>query len=172
MQLLSSSLFLCVFFFVFLYFYNPFIVSLTFLFRQNNTCIFFFQVVENYQTQNDPGVLDAMQQLLELTLRSHIPLERHNLVLICPLTDIDECIQKVKNNCSHTCVNSPGSYHCNCTIGFQLSQDKKTCKCPKGFQESANRTSCLGKYQHKDSGSKCSSSSLVELISAFSLSWS
>ena len=78
----------------------------------------------------------------------------HNLVLIFPHTDIDECIQKFKNNCSHTCVNSPGSYYCNCTNGFQLSQDNKTCKCSKGFQESANRTSCLGKYQHKDIGSK------------------
>ena len=61
-----------------------------------------------------------------------------------------------------------------------MSQDNKTCNCPKGFKESANGTMCLGKFQNKDSAGKkkkdnsikCSSSSLVELISTFLSSWS
>ncbi|CAH3144217.1 unnamed protein product [Porites evermanni] len=59
------------------------------------------------------------------------------------IQDIDECNQEFKGNCSHRCVNSPGSYYCKCPNGFQMSQDNKTCKCPKGSQESKNRTVCL-----------------------------
>ena len=75
-----------------------------------------------------------------------------NFVLIWPLTDVDECIQKFKGNCSHACVNNPGGYYCKCPNGFQMSQDNKTCNCPKGFKELANGTMCLGKFQNKDSG--------------------
>ncbi|CAH3178976.1 unnamed protein product, partial [Porites lobata] len=64
-------------------------------------------------------------------------------ISIWSVTDIDECNENVKNNCSHLCINSPGSYYCKCPNGFQMSQDNKTCKCPKGFQESNNRTMCL-----------------------------
>ena len=74
---------------------------------------------------------------LKFKLASHIS--------VWSLTDIDECNENVKNNCSHLCINSPGSYYCKCPNGFQMSQDNKTCKCPKGFQESNNRTICLGK---------------------------
>ena len=77
-----------------------------------------------------------------------------NFVLIWPLTDVDECIQKFKGNCSHACVNKPGGYYCKCPNGFQMSQDNKTCNCPKGFKESANGTMCLGKFQNKDSAGK------------------
>ena len=59
-------------------------------------------------------------------------------------TDVNECHPDVKGNCSHLCVNSPGSYYCKCPNGLQMSQDNKTCKCPKGFQESVNRTMCSG----------------------------
>ena len=59
-------------------------------------------------------------------------------------TDVNECRQKFKGDCSHECVNTQGSYYCRCPNGLQLLQDNKTYKCPKGFQESANRTVCLG----------------------------
>lgn len=33
--------------------------------------------------------------------------------------DIDECLEGT-SGCDHTCVNSPGSYHCQCDDGFNL----------------------------------------------------
>ena len=45
--------------------------------------------------------------------------------------DIDECNTTVfairLNNCEHLCFNTPGSYYCTCTTGYQLSDDKGSC---------------------------------------------
>ena len=80
---------------------------------------------------------EVTSEILTVNMTSHIS--------IWSFTDIDECNENVKNNCSHMCINSPGSYYCKCPNGFHMSQDNKSCKCPKGFQESNNRTMCLGK---------------------------
>ena len=32
--------------------------------------------------------------------------------------DIDECMDE-DHGCNQTCVNTPGSYYCNCDSGFQ-----------------------------------------------------
>ena len=41
-------------------------------------------------------------------------------------TDIDEC--SIANDCSHTCHNTIGSYHCSCDEGYSLSSiDSRTC---------------------------------------------
>ena len=36
--------------------------------------------------------------------------------------DIDEC-EGGSHDCSQICVNTPGSYYCNCQRGFQLVSD-------------------------------------------------
>ena len=41
--------------------------------------------------------------------------------------EIDEC-SNGEHNCSHTCINTPGSYHCECPKGFVLAEDLVTCK--------------------------------------------
>ena len=33
-------------------------------------------------------------------------------------TDINECMEE-DHSCNQTCVNTPGSYYCNCELGFQ-----------------------------------------------------
>ena len=80
---------------------------------------------------------EVTSEILIVSMTSHIS--------IWCLPDIDECNENLKNNCSHLCINSPGSYYCNCPNGFQMSQNNKTCKSPKVFQESFNSTMCLGK---------------------------
>ena len=41
-------------------------------------------------------------------------------------TDIDECANST-DNCTHGCVNTEGSYYCNCPAGYEISGDNTTC---------------------------------------------
>ncbi|XP_046357772.2 deleted in malignant brain tumors 1 protein-like [Haliotis rufescens] len=41
-------------------------------------------------------------------------------------TDVDECVSAT-NGCSHSCVNTPGAYHCQCPDELQLGADNHTC---------------------------------------------
>ncbi|XP_017208271.1 collagen and calcium-binding EGF domain-containing protein 1 isoform X1 [Danio rerio] len=41
--------------------------------------------------------------------------------------DIDECANNNETVCSQMCVNTPGSYRCDCHSGFYLEDDGKTC---------------------------------------------
>lgn len=41
--------------------------------------------------------------------------------------DIDECADRNMSACSQVCVNSVGSYRCECEKGYFLEEDRKTC---------------------------------------------
>ena len=41
--------------------------------------------------------------------------------------DIDECELYPNKLCSHTCVNTIGSYRCECPQGYSLHSDESTC---------------------------------------------
>lgn len=41
--------------------------------------------------------------------------------------DIDECRDNLVHGCSHTCVNTIGSYYCNCPGNLRLANDRQTC---------------------------------------------
>ena len=43
------------------------------------------------------------------------------------ITDIDECLDN-NGNCSHDCVNTEGSYHCECPAGYILQSNKRDCE--------------------------------------------
>lgn len=58
---------------------------------------------------------------------------REGLVLLVPAanlpspcSDVDEC-QAHNGGCQHRCVNTPGSYLCECKPGFRLHSDGRTC---------------------------------------------
>uniref|UniRef100_H2ZUI2 Collagen and calcium binding EGF domains 1 n=1 Tax=Latimeria chalumnae TaxID=7897 RepID=H2ZUI2_LATCH len=50
--------------------------------------------------------------------------------------DIDECATSNETLCDHICINTPGSYICNCEEGYFLEEDGKTCT--KGQREIPN----------------------------------
>lgn len=41
--------------------------------------------------------------------------------------DIDECADRNMSACSQVCINSVGSYRCECEKGYFLEEDRKTC---------------------------------------------
>lgn len=41
-------------------------------------------------------------------------------------TDIDECIELL-SNCSQLCIDTPGSYVCDCNLGYTLDSDGVSC---------------------------------------------
>lgn len=43
-------------------------------------------------------------------------------------TDVDECESDNKFGCSHLCVNTQGSAHCECPSGWKLEEDGKRCQ--------------------------------------------
>lgn len=52
------------------------------------------------------------------------------LLCLCMLLqhiDIDECADRNMSACSQLCVNSVGSYRCECEKGYFLEEDGKTC---------------------------------------------
>jgi len=58
-------------------------------------------------------------------------------------SDIDECANNNETVCSQICVNTPGSYQCECERGFYLEDDGKTCT--KG-----ERGECLDPFLSKE----------------------
>ena len=43
------------------------------------------------------------------------------------LLDVNECLDN-KGNCSDNCINTPGSYHCECPTGYILQPNKRDCE--------------------------------------------
>ena len=43
------------------------------------------------------------------------------------ITDIDKCLEN-NGNCSHDCVNTEGSYYCECPTGYNLQTNKRICE--------------------------------------------
>lgn len=45
---------------------------------------------------------------------------------ICVCLDVNEC-EELNGGCQQTCVNTPGSHHCECSEGFRMHADGRTC---------------------------------------------
>ena len=43
------------------------------------------------------------------------------------ITDVDECLNN-NDTCSHDCVNTEGSYYCECPTGYNLQPNKHDCE--------------------------------------------
>ena len=43
-------------------------------------------------------------------------------------TDNNECSSNATNSCEHTCINTIGSYTCDCHFGYMLNEDGRSCR--------------------------------------------
>ena len=50
------------------------------------------------------------------------------ILLYCFISDIDECAVD-NGGCDESCINTNGSYSCQCNSELQLLSDKKSCGC-------------------------------------------
>lgn len=95
--------------------------------------------VEDY----DDNEVEKSVSIVECSLHDHDKCSPGNCVIdgnnekecSCPggfarksmsCVDLDEC-EHGTHQCSHSCHNSVGSYHCSCPHGLRLSADDKTC---------------------------------------------
>uniref|UniRef100_UPI0037E927A5 fibulin-2-like n=1 Tax=Semicossyphus pulcher TaxID=241346 RepID=UPI0037E927A5 len=46
---------------------------------------------------------------------------------VVEVEDVDECLVNEGELCHHKCVNTPGSFHCECFPGYVLQEDASTC---------------------------------------------
>ena len=53
--------------------------------------------------------------------------DSRNYKLTLFFTDINECLSSSGNRCQQLCVNTPGTYTCQCNTGFTLAADGRTC---------------------------------------------
>ncbi|PSN49428.1 hypothetical protein C0J52_06593 [Blattella germanica] len=66
--------------------------------------------------------------------------------------DVDECKENV-SDCEQTCINTAGSYHCECRDGFTLRPDNRTCEPDKRvgdedrLYQAATRERCFARPQ-------------------------
>ena len=51
--------------------------------------------------------------------------ELHTYIQTIILTDINEC--ENNSTCDHRCINTIGSFICECNTGYQLNDDLMTC---------------------------------------------
>lgn len=50
------------------------------------------------------------------------------IITLCTIhTDINECAANNQGGCTGSCQNSPGSFQCSCSVGFELAADQMTC---------------------------------------------
>lgn len=79
-----------------------------------------------------PAVLCTTSQVFSLTVTwiwylSVFKGNSHQSCVICASSDKDEC-SKENGGCQHECVNTFGSYSCQCRSGFVLHENKHDCK--------------------------------------------
>jgi hypothetical protein len=59
--------------------------------------------------------------------------------------DVDECATEDQFGCSHLCVNTQGSAHCDCPSGWKMTNDGKTCRGNQFFKSSSQGFSLIFK---------------------------
>ena len=75
-------------------------------------------------------LLIGMAARVMVSSRVHVQLQplHANLFTVFNINaDINECSSSSLNNCQQLCVNTVGSYSCQCRPGYRLNSDGRTC---------------------------------------------
>ncbi|XP_022801632.1 mucin-like protein isoform X1 [Stylophora pistillata] len=67
--------------------------------------------------------------------------------------DIDECSLGSNGGCSQVCINTPGSFTCDCRKGYLLNIDQKKCD---DVNECIPVSDCMHKCENTNGGYRCS----------------
>ena len=51
----------------------------------------------------------------------------NQLYILIVIIDFDECLNGGLNGCKQLCINTPGSFTCDCNKGYRLNIDQRTC---------------------------------------------
>ncbi|XP_020604224.1 mucin-like protein isoform X3 [Orbicella faveolata] len=67
--------------------------------------------------------------------------------------DFDECLNSGPSECKQICINTPGSFVCDCYKGYLLNIDQRTCD---DINECVPASDCMHKCKNFDGGYNCS----------------
>ncbi|RMX36464.1 hypothetical protein pdam_00010052, partial [Pocillopora damicornis] len=67
--------------------------------------------------------------------------------------DFDECLQGSNGGCSQVCINTPGSFTCDCRKGYLLKIDQRNCD---DINECVPVSDCMHKCENTNGGYRCS----------------
>ena len=75
-----------------------------------------------------------------------VPIEQLNTYILLLLSDIDECSNSSLNDCGHICINTFGSFMCQCRDGYALTNN--TCVGELVRVQSMHQTKTFWYYIH------------------------
>ena len=98
---------------------------------RNHTCI---NTDGSYGCMCKPGyggtALSCMGEFNMIVIKYPLPIiisaRPWTLLLLLWFPDIDEC-QHQSDECEQVCINTPGSYTCDCVHGYMLNSDGRRC---------------------------------------------
>ena len=62
-----------------------------------------------------------------MLMHIHVQAISHLSSLICTSLDVDECTI-ANGECEHECINTEGSFYCDCRGGHMLESNNRTCE--------------------------------------------
>ena len=83
---------------------------------------------KGYQLMDDDRSCEGKNYLIVFSSLEVIVIIESFILLYCFISDIDECAVD-NGGCDESCINTNGSYSCQCSSGLRLSSDKKSCGC-------------------------------------------
>ena len=97
----------------------------------------------------DQTVCKGNQQMTKVATRGERVKFCHNVA------DIDECSAEEKKGCQQLCINTDGSFHCDCQEGYHLQADQQSCLKTENhtglyssLADKGSKITCLDQLRH------------------------